>query len=258
MLYSRLQNRNLVLQGINDFYAEESELEENPEIDFGNEEDSSFWVDTPYRPRVGEYFYNPVETYSYKGSDGFYYDSEDYDEINPMSAAIASYADGLARDDWGTVISEIGSWYGLRYCKSYAEAERVQHQYEFAIGRTSDYRGNVSGHIISRHGIVWEPIKHNFLIGQERYGVFCVSHFAPSSLRKGIEMLKSVLHHSMPVCIATLPYQANQLRKLGFHEVGHVPQWFAGEIHMKTVLVNDSVDIYAVQVLLDSISEYIN
>ena len=127
-----------------------------------------------------------------------------------------------------------------------------------AIGRTSSYRGNVYNHVLNRFGIVWEPIKHNYLVGQERLGIYCVSHFAPSSIRKGMEMMRTVLKSNMPVCIATLPYQANMLRKIGFREVAKVPQMFAGELHLKTVMVNDAVNLDIVWYLAESISEYLN
>lgn len=244
MLYNRCNNHSMVAQGLNDYYTEIEEPEEIQETDFGD---------------YGDYIENPFWMTYYKGHDGFYYDSsnDEYEQY-PVSASLASAYDGLLRDDWGTTISVVNEWYGLRYCKSYLEADIIQKQYESAIGRTSTYRGNVAGHVLNRFGIVWEPIKHNYLVGQERFGVFCISHFAPSSIRKGMEMMKSVLHHNMPVCIATLPYQANMLRKIGFKEVGYAPQWFNGEIHQKTVMVNDAVDVYTVKSLLDTIGEYIN
>ena len=248
MLYYRCNNRQAVLQGLNEYYSEIDEPEENQETDFGNEEMLFTFG----------YVENPVYMTYYRGHDGFYYDANDDYEEYPVSASLASFYDGLLRDDWGTEISAINGWYGLRHCHSYMEAELIQKQYEAAIGRTSNYRGDVANHILKRYGIVWEPIKRNYLVGQERFGVFCVSHFAPSSIRKGMEMMREVLHSSMPVCIATLPYQANMLRKIGFKEVGKVPQWFAGEVHLKTVMVNDAVDVYRIQILLDSISEYLN
>ena len=252
-MYYRCNNRQAVLQGLNEYYEEVY-------VDGLYAEEDGFlaYYGNETKDDEEEYIENPYWMTHWKGSDGFYYEGEDYDEQCPISGALASFRDNLFSDDWGTPISVVNEWYGLRYCHSYMEAELIQKQYELAIGRTSSYRGNVYNHVLNRFGIVWEPIKRNYLVGQERFGVFCVSHFAPSSIRKGMEMMREVLHSSMPVCIATLPYQANMLRKIGFNEVGKVPQWFAGELHLKTVMVNDAIDIYSVQRLLDSISEYIN
>lgn len=189
----------------------------------------------------------------YRSHDGSYYNSS-LDNLSPIEASLIDKA--VFNDTtWGSYISALGVLRGLRYVKSYYEAERIQRLYEKAISRTSDYRGNVYGHVLSRNGIVYEPIKGSYLVGYETDGYFVVSHFAPKTVVAGVKMMKGLVQSDMPIVIATLPYQANQLVKMGFEAIAKVPQYWHGEIHIKTVCVNKAVDKNRLNSLLVSISE---
>lgn len=64
--------------------------------------------------------------------------------------------------------------------------ERIQNNYEQAISRTSDYIGNLEGHILRGYGIVYQPDPNDesVLVGFTLRDIFIVSHFAPTSLKK--------------------------------------------------------------------------
>lgn len=118
--------------------------------------------------------------------------------------------------------------------------DKIYDNYDKAIGRTSSYRGNLKRHILSGNGIVYMPFAddNSALVGFPIDDIFVVSHFAPSSLRMGKELIDNIAKEKMPVVIAVPEYQAAQLEKSGFRFITEIPQYFGGEVVMKKVMVN--------------------
>lgn len=150
-------------------------------------------------------------------------------------------------------------WYqkGIRFVADEEEAEIIQEQYANAISRTSDYVcQTLNYHLLGGNAHVLDLLHSgDYVCGFEKADCFIVSHFAPRTLRSGIRMIKALAQSDIPVMIATLPYQAEQLRKAGFRKVAEIPQFWDGEIVTKYVMVNDSVTSYHLVDVLDAISE---
>ena len=126
-------------------------------------------------------------------------------------------------------------------------ANRLQDQYQKAIGRTSTYVGDLYNHILSHSGrVLFDDRDESAVVGypiQLRGGsAFIVSHFAPYSLRSGVNLIKYLSKIDHPIIIAVPDYQSRQLSKAGFRKVGIVPQHFDGEVVMKNVMANDYAD----------------
>jgi len=132
-------------------------------------------------------------------------------------------------------------------------AEEIFENYSNAISRTSTYRGNLKAHVLSGRGIVYSPFSddNSALVGFPINDIFVVSHFAPSSLRMGKELIENVAKEKMPIVIAVPDYQSKQLEKSGFRFVTEIPQYFAGEVVMKKVMVNDATTEEDLEYLLD-------
>ena len=129
--------------------------------------------------------------------------------------------------------------------------ERIQNNYEQAISRTSDYIGDLEGHILRGYGIVYQPDPENksVLVGFTLRDIFIVSHFAPTSLKKGAELIQNAAKEKMPIVIACPAYQSSQLERSGFKYLTQVPQIFNGEIISKNVMINDAVNLEDIQYL---------
>lgn len=121
--------------------------------------------------------------------------------------------------------------------------EEIVDNYEKAISRKSDYIGNLYSWLESGIPQIYKPFENDnsVLIGPMVDNIITVSHFAPSSLRKGVELINEAATSRIPIVMAVPEYQSNQLEKAGFRYVTDIPQFFAGEIVMKKVMINDSV-----------------
>ena len=122
------------------------------------------------------------------------------------------------------------------------DADRIHNNYSKAIGRTSDYRGNLNYHVTSLSGIIYQPdsSSDSVLVGNQVGDIFIASHFAPESLRSGVNLIKDAAESSMPILMAVPAYQAKQLEKAGFKFVTEIPQTFGGEIVSKHVMINEA------------------
>lgn len=120
----------------------------------------------------------------------------------------------------------------------------VQENYENAISKHSDYSTDLKYYIGSGNAKVYEPFAsegdHSLLAGQLVDDIFVVSHFAPESMRKGLNLINEASNSEMPIIMAVPEYLANQLEKAGFRFIIEIPQIFNGETVMKKVMVNDS------------------
>lgn len=119
--------------------------------------------------------------------------------------------------------NNLNSWrlHNLRKSEDYydisAEEEQlfctIQENYEKAISRTSDYKADLYQHIANWYGVIYQPDKTDtsVLVGYTFRDIFLVSHFAPSSLRKGLDLIKHAASDSMPIVIAVPEFLSNQL-----------------------------------------------
>ena len=118
------------------------------------------------------------------------------------------------------------------------EAETIQYQYEQAMSRDHDYLGNVYGWSLNPTTQIIESEDGDYVVGFRCGNAFILSHFAPRTLSSGMRFVSALAGWSQSVIAAVLPKQAGMLERLGFKNVGTVPQWFNGETVMKTVMVN--------------------
>lgn len=146
---------------------------------------------------------------------------------------------------------------GIRFVDDEYEADIIQEQYSCAISRTSNYVcQTLNYHLLNGNAHVLDLLNTgDYVCGIEKADCFIISHFAPRTIKSGVKMLKALATCDIPVIVATLPYQANQLRKAGFRKVANIPQFWDGEIVTKEVMVNDSVTMYHLVDILSEISE---
>lgn len=140
------------------------------------------------------------------------------------------------------------------------EADGVAHivdaQYRAAISRRSDYACDLEAHILRGAGAVFR-FKGSYLVGVKENGVFVVSHFAPRTLREGLEMMKNLADGLAPVTMAVPFFLARMAIRAGFEWVAVTHQRFGLLPRLKYVLVNramtdDTVaDVQTVAVLSD-------
>lgn len=136
-------------------------------------------------------------------------------------------------EDWSNLYDWEADW-------DYPEiAYQFQEQYESAISRTSDYvNDHIYAHLCNQNGALVHRYKSSFVAGFKSEGIFILSHFAPYSLREGMEHLKVLQELPFKVLIAVPEYQAQMLIRLGFDFAGITYQFFGGELVEKQVLTN--------------------
>lgn len=127
----------------------------------------------------------------------------------------------------------------------------IQANYEKAMKRKSTYIGNLEGYLASGNAVFYSPFigDNSGLAGTTVNDIFIVSHFAPSSLRKGLELIKEASNSHMPIVMAVPEYLANQLEKAGFNFMFEIPQYFNGEIVMKKVMYNNAMNLVDIATL---------
>ena len=143
-----------------------------------------------------------------------------------------------SKDKSTDIPEDLKKVFGIRYVDDPEEADIIQRQYEHAMGRQSNYRGNVYDHLLNRNGVIYED-NGDYLVGQLVGDTFIGSHFAPKNIRSGMRMLEGINKGGLKVVMAVPPYQGNQLAKLGFNQVGQIPQYFNGDIVLKNVYTNN-------------------
>jgi len=81
----------------------------------------------------------------------------------------------------------------------------------------------------------------SFLFGFDRDGVFFPSHFSPSSLRDGTELLRTVSADAKSVVFAVTPDLTNMMERLNFTKMmSGFPQPFGGEVVFKDIVANNA------------------
>lgn len=108
------------------------------------------------------------------------------------------------------------------------EEDVIAAQYEAAMTRRRSYVCDLANHIYNCDVRI-HRYRRSYLVGYENEGVFIISHFAPYSMREGVEMMKRL---GMAVAAVT-PDLSGMLQKCGWSYHGTIPQWFAGEICKK-------------------------
>lgn len=131
--------------------------------------------------------------------------------------------------------------YGVIYSsQDWEECCSIEHQYERAISRTSTYHcQSLADHVYSGHGLVYK-YKSSYLVGNYYCEeAFVLSHFAPKSLKEGMEMMEFVSYkETIPMVLAVPHRQAKMAIKCGWDLVGLTQQIFGGEMVQKVVLCN--------------------
>ena len=141
--------------------------------------------------------------------------------------------------DLSTFGSETWAW---SLCRQVAD------QYVKAMSRGSDWwNPNIAEHIFGWFGELVHDGKGNYLIGSFITGpVFAISHFAPRTLRGGMEMLAELAEdYRHPVVCAVPQPKADMLARLGWTQGPEIWQWFAGEEILKRTCLNLSAVRFA-------------
>lgn len=125
------------------------------------------------------------------------------------------------------------------------ELYRIQRNYENAMTRRRDYTYPYVGYAVTNEGspVFIGPDKKSMLIAAGQNSakpgeLKMITHFAPETLRGGVETVKEALYAPDPIGFAVTDDLAPMLEKIGYIKVGNVPQYFAGEVVNKTVFVN--------------------
>ncbi len=125
-------------------------------------------------------------------------------------------------------------------------SNEVYNNYLNAISRHSDYSYPIDQFIDRGRSILFKPFKRDntvlsgFLNGKNN-DIYTVSHFAPSSLRKGYEAIQELSKSEMPSVLCVPNMLSKQLYKAGFNKIGTVPQPFGDRMVLKDVMVNNAV-----------------
>lgn len=132
--------------------------------------------------------------------------------------------------------------------------ETIQNQYQKAMAKHSSYSANLARHVGTGNGIVYAPFINDtsVLVWQLEWDIFLVSHFSPSSMKMGYELIKQALNTRMPIIFTVPEFLSKQLEKIWFKKLEYtVPQFFNGNIMMKNVLVNHEVREKDLQELIE-------
>lgn len=79
----------------------------------------------------------------------------------------------------------------------------------------------------------------SFLFGYPDRKIFVPSHFAPSTLKEGVSLIKKVGNSNTPVIFSVTPDLEKMLQKTGlFTKLGEHPNIFAGEVVNKSIMAN--------------------
>lgn len=156
-------------------------------------------------------------------------------------------------DDWGNPykIIEHKTDFSEKTYKNYSESMAKHSDYNYPIYKFID-RGD---------SIIYKPINgdDSVILGQligKNNDIFHPSHFAPSNISKGVQMIKSLSSSKMPVIFTE--YLGNMLNKLGFSYIGTIPQIFNGEVVDKVVYVNKAMTKEDLQWIISAINQNYN
>lgn len=83
---------------------------------------------------------------------------------------------------------------------------------------------------------------------EEDEAVFALSHFAPSTLREGMELIRYLADFHQAIVMAVPLKQARQASRCGWQPLATTTQWFAGQYVTKYVLGNQKAAVKAVHI----------
>ena len=185
------------------------------------------------------------------------FDEESFDEarrdiIEPLPTLKFEWISGW-NDDEVSIYTENGTRHVIMPEVGHLWSKKIDQYYWSAMSRHETYHGNVAGHIWAETTFVYRD-EGSFLVGQYIGDVFVASHFCPKSMRSGARMLKNLACSNHPVVLCPKQWMEDQLVRLGWMCVGHVPQWFDGDVEIKSVMINDGANRSSV---LSQFQEYI-
>lgn len=134
-------------------------------------------------------------------------------------------------------VNDCGNFKFLNSDCLWRHKENIQNQYERAMSRSWDHICDLSNHIYYPSTRVW-AYKRSYLVGYEHEGYFIVSHFAPFSLREGMEMMREIASSYSKIIIAVPFKQARMMIKCGFEWIGTTHQIFKRRSYQKYVFTS--------------------
>ena len=83
-----------------------------------------------------------------------------------------------------------------------------------------------------------------------------VSHFAPNTMRGGMQQIKSLANIDQPVLFTVTDDLEPMLSKLNYKQLGSIPQFFDGDIVQKTIMLNPGARIEKIKKAISTIDDY--
>lgn len=132
------------------------------------------------------------------------------------------------------MVADINS--AVSYYKKYARAMHRRRDYTLEIHSFVQLCTN-EGWGDHRCYFYKDSMVHGFFKEYMNKTYFCISHFCPSSLREGVEMIKYLLKYDNVVFAVTDDLSV-MLEKIGYQYITSIPQEFDGELTMKEVYLS--------------------
>ncbi|MEM4360349.1 MAG: hypothetical protein QXT45_07465 [Candidatus Bilamarchaeaceae archaeon] len=122
--------------------------------------------------------------------------------------------------------------------------EKIDSQYRKWAERAGITPADLTYHLrANKGGVVYRPYgTDDFVVGRFVGRTFVASHFAPQTMKGGVDVLTDLLHIDTPVVFAVPETLADQLERIGYRR-GQiiVPMFFRGNVVYKHILANNAV-----------------
>ena len=165
------------------------------------------------------------------------FDESRLDPVEPLPVIKFEWED----DESPTIWTSSGNYREISETAAYLWSDTIDKLYWKAMSRHETYHGNVAGHIWFPSTVVYHD-NDGFIVGQFAGDVFVASHFAPRSLRSGASMLKRLASSKHPIVLCPKQWMEDQLKRIGWMCIGHIPQFFNGMFEIKSVMINDGAN----------------
>lgn len=83
----------------------------------------------------------------------------------------------------------------------------------------------------------------NYIFGYPGSNLFVPSHFAPSTMKGGVELIKKIGNSKNPAVFSVTEDLSPMLEKSGFIKIGEHPQIFGGTVSNKHIMVNKATSV---------------
>lgn len=83
----------------------------------------------------------------------------------------------------------------------------------------------------------------NYIFGYPGSNLFVPSHFAPSTMKGGVELIKKIGNSKSPAVFSVTEDLSPMLEKSGFIKIGEHPQTFGGTVSNKHMMVNKATSV---------------